>query len=85
MQWEADFAPPKFRHSSDEKKLIRKALKKNFVFSDLTDRDLKPLVAAFEGILFERSQLIIEQGDPGDFFYILASGKVSFYVNEIKL
>jgi cAMP-dependent protein kinase regulator len=85
MQWEADFAPPKFPHSSNEKKLIRKALKKNFVFSDLTDRDLKPLVAAFEGILFERGQLIIQQGDPGDFFYVLASGKVSFFVNNIKV
>jgi CRP-like cAMP-binding protein len=85
MQWEADFAPPKFPHSSNEKKLIRKALKKNFVFSDLMDRDLKPLVAAFEGILFERGQLIIQQGDPGDFFYILASGKVSFFVNNIKV
>jgi cAMP-dependent protein kinase regulator len=85
MQWEADFAPPRFRHSSDEKKLIRKALKKNFVFSDLTDRDLKPLVAAFETCTFEKDQVIIQQGDPGDFFYILASGKVSFFVNEIEV
>jgi cAMP-dependent protein kinase regulator len=85
MQWEADFAPPKFPHSSDEKKLIRKALKKNFVFSDLTDRDLKPLITAFETCTFEKDQVIIQQGDPGDFFYILASGKVSFFVNDIKV
>jgi serine/threonine protein kinase/CRP-like cAMP-binding protein len=85
MNWETDFAPPKFRHSSDEKKLIRKALKKNFVFSDLTDRDLKPLVAAFETCTFEKDQVIILQGNPGDFFYILASGKVSFFVNEIQV
>jgi cAMP-dependent protein kinase regulator len=85
LRWESDFAPPKFRHSSDEKKIIRKALKKNFVFSHLTDRDLKPLVAAFEATVFERGQVIIQQGDPGDFFYILASGEVSFFVNEIEV
>jgi hypothetical protein len=35
MQWEVILL--KFRHSSDEKKLIPEALKKNFVFSDLMD------------------------------------------------
>jgi cAMP-dependent protein kinase regulator len=85
MQWEADFSPPKFRHSSDEKKLIRKALKKNFVFADLTDRDLKPLIMAFETCTFEKDQIIIQQGDPGDFFYVLASGEVSFFVNDTKV
>jgi hypothetical protein len=36
------FATPKFRHSSDEKKLILQGPQENFVFSDLMDRDLKP-------------------------------------------
>jgi len=80
-----DFQPPKFSRSKDEKKLIRKALKRNFVFSDLTDRDLKPLVSAFEKCTFQKGELIIKQGDPGDYFYILQSGKVCFYVNEIKV
>jgi hypothetical protein len=38
-----------FRHSSDEKKLIRKALKKNFVFLTTHGQRSQALVAA-EGI-----------------------------------
>jgi CRP-like cAMP-binding protein len=82
---EKDFSPPKFPHSFEEKRLIRKALQNNFVFSDLTDRDLLPLVAAFERCTFEKDQMIIQQGDPGDFFYILAGGNVSFLVNDVTV
>jgi hypothetical protein len=81
----SDFTPPTFPHTFEEIKLIRKALKTNFVFSDLTDRDLTPLVSAFERCTFEKDQIIIQQGDQGDYFYILASGNVSFIVNGAKV
>jgi hypothetical protein len=85
MQWQSDFSPPKFPHSMDEKILIRKALKRNFVFSDLTDSDLEPLMAAFEKCTFTEDQVIIRQGSPGDYFYILHTGEVNFQVNTTKV
>jgi len=64
-----------------EKELIHAALSKNFVFSDLSKESLQPLVEAFEPCSFSRGGVIIRQGDPGDYFYILKRGKVIFQVN----
>ena len=76
-----DFKPPKFSKTDEEKDLIKKSLRKNFVFSDLTSRELRPLVAAFEPCRFEAGETIIKQGDPGDYFYIIQKGKVIFRVD----
>ena len=80
-----DFKPPKFSKTDEEKDLIKKSLKKNFVFSDLTSRELKPLVAAFEPYKFESGETIIKQGDPGDYFYIIQKGRVVFQVDGVDV
>jgi len=85
MDLQKDYTPPKFSHSSEEKKLIKKTLKRNFIFADLTDRELRPLVAAFEAVKYNKGEVIIQQGDPGDYFFILKSGKVTFSVNGVKV
>ena len=77
----ADFRPPKFAHSPAELTVIRKALKKNFVFGDLNDKELQPLMDAFEKCSFKANENIITQGSRGDFFYIIFDGKVAFNVN----
>jgi len=65
-----------------EKELILTALQKNFVFSDLSRESLQPLVAAFETCTFKHAgDVIIRQGDPGDYFYIIKSGSVLFEVH----
>ncbi|KAL7576356.1 hypothetical protein ACA910_018169 [Epithemia clementina (nom. ined.)] len=76
-----DFKPPKFTKTDEEKDLIKKSLRKNFVFADLTSRELRPLVAAFEPCKFDVGEIIIKQGDPGDYFYIIQKGKVIFQVD----
>jgi len=64
-----------------EKELLLSALAKNFVFSDLDRKALMPLVDAFEACSFQKGDVIIKQGDPGDYFYVIKSGKVAFQVN----
>ena len=85
LQHQSDYVPPQFPHTFVEQDLIRRALGQNFVFSDLTHKDLVPLVAAFETCTFAQGEVIIRQGDPGDYFYILQSGTVSFHVNFRKV
>lgn len=75
------FKPPVYPKNALEKELIQTALRKNFVFSDLGAQSLAPMVDAFEQCSFETDAMIIRQGDPGDFFYIIKSGKVIFEVN----
>jgi len=80
-----DFEPPKFHHSDDEIESINKALQKNFVFSDLGQKELIPFMEAFEKCTFKAGEVIITQGDKGDYFYIIYRGKVVFEVNGKKV
>lgn len=76
------FTPKVFKKDVLDKELVLAALEKNFVFSDLSRTALAPLVDAFEQCSFSKGEVIIRQGDPGDYFYIIKSGRVNFLVNE---
>jgi cAMP-dependent protein kinase regulator len=81
----SNFQPPEFKKDPDSIKVINAALRKNFVFNEMNDDDRERFVKAFEEVVFERGQTIINQGDAGDFFYIIAYGEVSFHVNKKKV
>jgi hypothetical protein len=72
---------PVFEKSEEEKDMITKALKGNFVFEHLSSRERKPLVQAFEKISVPEKEEIIKQGDEGNFFYVIAKGTCSFEVD----
>jgi cAMP-dependent protein kinase regulator len=80
-----EYKPPKFDRTEEELLVIRAALKKNFVFSDLETRDLLPLMNAFEKVQYGPEETIITQGAPGDYFYIIYDGRVSFQVNGVQV
>lgn len=71
---------PVFDRTPQERKQIQSALKRNFVFQDLLDRDVEPLILAFETCSFGRNMVIIKEGDPGDYFYIIKQGEVLFQI-----
>jgi Cyclic nucleotide-binding domain len=74
------FSPPHHPHTDAEKAFLEKALLKNFVFEDLSHRELMPLIHAFEKQLVEAGTKIITEGEEGDYFYVLESGAVEFSV-----
>lgn len=79
----AKFSPAVFPKSSAEKKLIRDALRHNFVFRGLSKDALAPLIEAFEKVTASAGQVLITQGDQvGDFFYVLQTGECSFTVDK---
>ena len=75
------FVPPTFHKDHTDETLIEKALRRNFVFDDLNEKALKVFIAAFEECRFSKGDSIIKQGDTGDFFYVIARGKVRFSVD----
>ena len=75
------FQAPIFPKSYEEKKFIRDALKSNFVFAALSEREIRTIIDAFECIAGSPNETIIQQGDVGDFFYIIHEGTVRFEVN----
>jgi cAMP-dependent protein kinase regulator len=77
-----DFQPPEFEKDRDSIQQIDSALRKNFVFNEMNEDERERFVKAFEEVVFEKGQIIIKQGDVGDYFYVIASGEVSYEVNK---
>jgi cAMP-dependent protein kinase regulator len=76
------FTPPVHSKSDEDAQLIKDAIQCNFVFDKLSEDDLKPFIDAFELKHYMDGDIIIKQGDPGDYFYIVKSGEAMFYVEE---
>ena len=78
-----EFNAPIVEKDAAAEKNIRAALKKNFVFESLTEEATDQLVNAFEPTdPYENGDVIIKQGDEGDYFYVIESGEVLFEVND---
>ena len=66
-------------------------LLKSPIFRALPPANLQKIIMGLEEISFEKGELIIKQGDPGDFYYIIKKGhclisrKPSANAKEIKL
>jgi hypothetical protein len=81
LDWSTYVIPRNPKTKSDEE-LIQKALKNNFVFEHLSSKEIQPLILAFESHSVEKGEEIIEQGDKGEFFYIIQNGSVIFKVDN---
>lgn len=75
------FTPPVYEKAKTDFNLIAEALQDNFVFENLNFADEQKLIKAFEKMQVHKGDKIIKQGDVGDYFYVIAEGKVRFEVN----
>jgi CRP-like cAMP-binding protein len=76
---------PEFMKDSTDKKIIVTALRKNFVFEDMDNKEIDKLVAAMEEVQFAAGKDIITQGEEGDYFYVVARGAVAFFIDGEKI
>ncbi|KAK6454629.1 camp-dependent protein kinase regulatory subunit [Scheffersomyces xylosifermentans] len=77
--------PPINNLSSTQKAALSKTLASNFLFKQLDESSKKTVIEALSNKTFKKDVEIITQGDEGDFFYIIESGTVDFYVNGAKV
>jgi cGMP-dependent protein kinase len=80
-----NFTPPVIPKTDLDVDLIEGALESNFVFDDLTKTELKPLIDAFEIVNYKKDDAIIQQGAPGDYFYIVSIGELRFYAEDVEV
>merc|ERR1712050_39911 len=62
---------------TDEQKIrLRDCLGKSFLFSTLEDNDMAIVIGAMKEVTPEAKERVINQGDSGDFLFVIESGKL---------
>jgi hypothetical protein len=70
--------------TNEEEKNIRQSLSVHFLFKDITKEVLNLVLNELIYFPFPKGRIIYEEGDEGNFFYILASGNVEASVQGKK-
>ena len=61
---------------------LSKAIQTNLLFSHLDDSEKSDIFDAMQPFNYKPDETIIQQGEEGDFFYIIDQGEVDVYVNN---
>jgi ATP-binding cassette subfamily B protein len=61
---------------------LRHVLQSTYFFQSLKMNELDELIGHLRMIRVQKGYEIIKQGDPGDAFYLIASGKVSVWIKK---
>ncbi|KAK4995846.1 hypothetical protein LTR66_004414 [Elasticomyces elasticus] len=76
-----DWKPPYHQKSSDQQSRLRAAVASNFLFTHLDDDQTSQVLGALKEKKCPSNFKIIEQGDAGDYFYVVENGSFDIYVN----
>ncbi len=68
--------------TKEEENNIKNALKNNFIFKDINKSVLDLLVKELIYFHLSKGKIVYEEGDNGNYFYILASGRVESYEKD---
>lgn len=76
-----DFVMPVYAKSEASVKFIDNSLSDNFIFASLSSAERRHLIDAMAMEHVPASTIIIQQGEVGDFFYVVEEGQVTFTVD----
>lgn len=76
-----DFVIPNFPKSDVAVHFIDESLADNFIFASLTKEERRLLIDAMKADAVPAGTIIIQQGDIGDYFYVVEDGQISFAVD----
>lgn len=80
---DADWRPPQHEKTQEQKDRLKKAVTTNFLFSHLDDDQANLVLGALqEKPIPAKGIKVIQQGDTGDFFYIVERGNFDIFVNK---
>lgn len=78
-----NWAPPVFPKSDEQKGRLRHAISPNFLFSNLEEAQLNQLLNALqEKPIPAKGIKVINQGESGDYFYVVEKGKFDVHINK---
>ena len=74
---------PQVPKSDSVKKLINDALRSNFMFASVHDEDVEEMIKVMSSKNVKKGEVIIQEGDRGDFFYVVESGNYDIAVKGL--
>ena len=77
-----DYDPVSYPKSDEQRAFLQTILSDNFLFAELSEEEMHQLVDAMQKETVEQEAVIIQQGDRGDFFYVVESGTVNFVLDD---
>ena len=86
QELDGKYTPKVFLKTKQDSDIIMGELAKNFIFQKVQQSSLEQMLRAFEPVnTYTSGDVIIKQGDGGDYFYILGKGSVSYEVNGVNV
>jgi len=82
---DADVVVPKIPKSATDQAAILEALKSNFMFKTLSKQASLLAVEAMKKVTMEKDEYIMKQGEAGNDFFVMTSGKVEFIIGAAKV
>jgi cAMP-dependent protein kinase regulator len=80
---DANWKAPSFPKSQEQLSRLRSAVSHNFLFSHLDDEQSAQVLGALqERKIPAKDMRVIEQGDTGDYFYVVEQGTFDIYVSK---
>ena len=77
-----EFEPAVFKKNKTEKEMIKKELRQNTFFQQLEEDTIEQLIMAFEvSQTYNPEEIIVNEGDRGEYFCIVKSGNVGYSVD----
>merc|ERR1719172_29209 len=68
------FEPPKYPKDAAQKERLAGILEKSFMFASLEPADMDVIIMAMQETISEPGSKIIEQGDDGEFLFVIEQG-----------
>jgi len=84
-QWNVKkaFVPPVVAKSDDQKDRLKAVLTRSFMFSALEPNDLNIVVGAMKEVPVSVDESVFDQGDAGDFLFVIESGKFDCVKDDV--
>lgn len=76
---------PVFPKTPDQLRRIKASISKNFIFRDLDEEQETGVLNAMREQTTKKDQVVIRQGDVGDYFYVVESGLLHCYIRPEPL
>eukprot|EP00927_Polykrikos_kofoidii_P086615 TRINITY_DN975_c0_g2_i1.p1 TRINITY_DN975_c0_g2~~TRINITY_DN975_c0_g2_i1.p1 ORF type:complete len:404 (+),score=112.64 TRINITY_DN975_c0_g2_i1:64-1275(+) len=73
------FQPPAYPKTDEQKQRLNSTLMKNFMFSELEQKDMDVILMAMKEVTIPAGSQIITEGDDGDFLFVIESGSLDCF------